>query len=138
MKPAYIFIALTLLINGLLPVLEKTTLGKVDATKMIFLRAAAQMVIYAAYLLASGEFKGFAGIEPKYVAYGLLQGIGISAMLFFYFKAMMLEDASKVNTMAAAFPMVTYFFAILLLNEPLTFKRFIGIVLVIAGVLVIA
>ena len=65
---------------------------------------------------------------------GLLGGL---LGLFIFFVALKQEDTSKVLPIIASFPMFTALFAYFLLGEAISLKRFIGIMFVIVGVVLI-
>ncbi|NTV46044.1 MAG: EamA family transporter [Chlorobiales bacterium] len=83
---------------------------------------------------------GFAELQsvpPRFIIYGLLQGVAIAVMIFFYFTAMKSGQVSLVTALTATSPMLTYALAVLLLQEPLTLTRGIGIVFVILGIILL-
>jgi bacterial/archaeal transporter family protein len=133
----YLSIAVTLIVLSGLPLLEKVTLGKINPQQMAFLRGLSQVAIYAGVLYATGGFGGLQSASPKYIVYGLLQGVAIAVMIYFYFSAMKSEQVSLVTALTATSPMLTYLLAVLFLHEPLTFARGLGIMFVILGVILL-
>jgi len=130
----YVSIGVAVLILGILPILEKITLGVLSPSQMAFLRGLSQVVLYGLLISFNGELIGLGNAPKTYVFYGLLQGALIVVMLFFYFHAMQQGEASVVKTLSASSPMLTYFFAIMLLNESFSLERLAGVALVIGGV----
>lgn len=133
----YLSIAVTLIILSTLPLFEKVTLGKISPQQMAFLRGLSQVAIYAGVLFATGGFAELQSASPKYIVYGLLQGVAIAVMIYFYFSAMKSGQVSLVTTLTATSPMLTYILAVLLLQEPLTLTRGIGVAFVIVGVILL-
>jgi len=57
--------------------------------------------------------------------------------LFLYFIALGKGDSSKVAPIAATFPLFTAIYALIFLNENITYQRLVGIVLIVIGLVVI-
>lgn len=133
----YLSIAVTLLVLGSLPLIEKITLGKISPQQMGFLRGLSQLAIYAGVLYATNGFAELQSASPKHIAYGLLQGVAIAVMIYFYFSAMKSGQVSLVTTLTATSPMLTYLLAVLILQEPVTLTRGLGIMFVIMGVILL-
>lgn len=133
----YLSIAVTLIVLSTLPLFEKVTLGKISPQQMGFLRGVSQFVIYAGILYMTSGFAEFQTVSPKFIMYGLLQGVAIAVMIFFYFSAMKTGQVSLVTALTATSPMITYALAVLLLQEPFTLTRGFGIVFIILGVILL-
>lgn len=133
----YLSIAITLIVLSSLPLFEKVTLGKISPQQMGFLRGLSQFVIYAGVLYMTSGFAELQSVPPRFIIYGLLQGVAIAVMIFFYFTAMKSGQVSLVTALTATSPMLTYALAVLLLQEPLTLTRGIGIVFVILGIILL-
>ena len=130
----YVSLGIAVLILGVLPLIEKITLGVLSPAQMAFLRGLSQVLFYGILIAYSGELIQLADVPKTYILYGLLQGALIVVMLFFYFHAMQKGEASVVKTLSATSPMLTYIFAVMLLNEPFTLERLGGVVLGIGGI----
>jgi transporter family protein len=127
-------LGIVVLILGVLPLIEKLTLNHLSPIQMAFLRGVAQVVVFGVLIFQGSEWMNLKSAPVSFIAYGLLQGVLIAVMLFFYFHAMQQGEASVVKTLSATSPMLTYFLAILLLNEPFSLERLAGVGLVIGGV----
>ncbi len=127
-------LGIVVLILGILPLIEKLTLNQLSPVQMAFLRGLAQVMVFGVLIFQGSEWLKLKTVPVSFIGYGLLQGVLIAVMLFFYFHAMQQGEASVVKTLSATSPMLTYALAIFFLNEPFSFERLAGVGLVIGGV----
>jgi bacterial/archaeal transporter family protein len=129
-----VYSLLSTLFFGLWGILSKIALNHISFASLFIYDCLAYLIggLIALYF---NEFK----LETNYkgIIYSLLYGAaGIIATLLFIL-AVTKGKASLVTAITAAYPCVTILLAIIFLNENLTLKQFFGIILSIAGVILI-
>ncbi len=95
-------------------------------------------------LLAFGTIIfGLSSKPPKpafdiYHIYGLISGLACALGYLFFYRAMEKGDASNVLPVTALYVAVSSVLAIVILSEPITIKKILGIILAIAAVILLA
>ena len=69
--------------------------------------------------------------------YALISGVMSGAAVMLYFFAVRSTSASVATAITAAYPIVTLFIAVLLQTEDFSWRKLVGIVVVIAGVIIL-
>ncbi len=69
--------------------------------------------------------------------YALISGVMSGAAVMLYFFAVRSTSASVATAITAAYPIVTLFIAVLLRTEDFSWRKLIGIIVVIAGVIIL-
>jgi len=139
-KEAFFWAILSALIWGVVPILEKIGLAKVHPDTGLFLRCFG--VIIGAAILLTFKFSSLkvelSSISSKTVLFLISGGFLASfvAQLFFY-RALKLGEASRVVPIAAMYPLVAFFLAIIFLNEKITLTKSIGLGFVLLGVVLL-
>ncbi len=129
---------LTLLFWGSAPIFEKAALHTLSPLFALTVRtsiAAAVLVLIASF---SGELRLVTSLTKREVL--VLAGSGIVAGvlgMFTYFSLLKTSAASKVVPLTAAYPLVTATLAFLLFKEELSWQRILGILLTIAGLVIV-
>lgn len=143
---AYIFAFLTACFWGTAPVIEKRALegGAVPLATGVLTRslviAACAFVVSALFSgeIGRGQWNPFAGLPPgKLALFGLgglfSGGIGQAT----YFMVLRYSDVSFTVPMVATFPVIAALWGFFLYKEPFSVPRFVGIALVVTGVVLI-
>lgn len=73
-----------------------------------------------------------------WVAFGIAAGLSHYLGLFLYFKAMMIEEASRVISLFYIGPIFTLILAVTVLKENLTSSMYIGVILLVLGAISIS
>jgi drug/metabolite transporter (DMT)-like permease len=73
-----------------------------------------------------------------WVAFGIAAGLSHYLALFLYFKAMMIEEASRVISLFYIGPIFTLILAAIVLKENLTSSMYIGVILLVLGAISIS
>lgn len=76
-------------------------------------------------------------LPPFYLLTSILSGVFYTFAILLYFKAIMKEEVSKIVALWHITPVFTAFFGVLFLNEILSVYKYIGIVLIVCGALLI-
>ncbi|MBM4349532.1 MAG: hypothetical protein FJ106_06545 [Deltaproteobacteria bacterium] len=134
-KVVVLLLAVTALLWGATPILEKMGLAKVDPLIGVTVRSA---LVTAGLLILTfllGKGKALMEVDGKgfliFGASGLMAGI---LGMWTYYMALKMEATSKVVPIAACYPLVTAFLSVLILNEGLSVSRVIGTALIVAGI----
>lgn len=126
------------LIWGINPIFEKFALKNATPFSVITIRFIFTAICLGAYTLVAGRMDELIKVDSRSLMWILLSGLlGGLIGLFIFFVALKQEDTSKVLPIIASFPMFTAVFAYFLLGETISLKRFIGIMFVIVGVVLI-
>lgn len=66
--------------------------------------------------------------------YGFLSGFVLIIGLFFFYKALAHGELTRVVVITATYPLVTVILAYLVLKEPVSFQKALGIILALGGI----
>ena len=123
---------------GINPIFEKFALKNATPFSVITIRFIFTAIILGIFTLFAGRVDEIVKVDSRSLMWILLSGLlGGLLGLFIFFVALKQEDTSKVLPIVASFPMFTAIFAYFLLGETISLKRFIGILFVIVGVVLI-
>ena len=136
----WIFLILTVLFWGSVPILDKLALNR-GATPFQGLVIRSIAVIIAIFIvlffifLFTGKFKEVFRVDNKslllFAASGILAGLlGVLT----YYAALRIGPASKVVPLAATYPLIALLLAVIFLHEHVTLSRIIGTIFVILGI----
>ncbi len=136
---AFFFALVTALLWGIAPVLEKAGLrGNIDPLVAVVIRSLTISFVGLLTMLMLNRLPQFSQISIKNVMLILLGGLiaGFFAQ-WTYYHALKMGQASTVVPVAAIYPLVALFLSVLFLGESITWLRLVGVVLVVAGVILI-
>lgn len=85
-----------------------------------------------------GIITGFQRIGFVQTGFMLFAGMLLLLYLFPYFKAMKIDDASRVIPLYQFIPVITLVLSAIFLKETLTFRQIIGLLIVVAGTFLIS
>jgi len=129
---------LTACIWGVVPILEKTGLVKTDPFTGLFFRSMG--VILGVLLLAVFFVKpsNIKGVDLRSAALLVLAGFLASfvAQITFY-HGLSSGEVSKVVPISGTYPLIAFILGVLVLGEAVTVAKIAGIVLVVAGVVLL-
>jgi len=130
-----ILLAVTALLWGATPVMEKIGLGKTDPLTGVAIRSIAVTIAILAYMLVAGKAKTLLQIDAKTVIIFSATGImaGLLGMIT-YFTALKKGATSQIVPIAAAYPLVTAMLSVAILRENVTPFRLLGTALIILGI----
>ncbi|HAG10511.1 MAG TPA: hypothetical protein DCK76_03805 [Desulfotomaculum sp.] len=133
-----IFAFLAMLCWGIGPILAKTGLVSLEPFSALTIRSVSVAVVLLVTGLLTGKMTALSQADLRAVYFMIGEGI-LAAFLgqIAYFYALKIGEASVITPIAAAFPIVTLILAVLLLGENLTVQKFVGSVLIVAGVIIV-
>lgn len=135
---AFWWAVLTASIWGVVPLIEKTGLGRGDPAIGVFARSLGVVVGVVVIGIWWSPWKALASLGVRAFALLALGGVLASVLgqLAFY-HALKAGHVSQVTPVAGAYPLVAAVLSWLILREPITMTRVLGVALVVFGVLLL-
>ena len=135
---AFLWALLTACIWGVVPLMEKVGLGSASPTLGVFVRSLGVVIGLVVFSLFSSPWQALRSLSwPSIV---LLAGGGLLASFvgqWAFYHALKSGALSQVTPVAGAYPLVAALMGWLVLREPLTLPRAVGVVCVVAGVMLL-
>ena len=133
----YVLALFTALCWGIAPLLGKAGLQRVDPLTGVALRTFAISGGVLLLLAVTGNLDGFRPLTPRATLFLALDGLlaGLVGQ-FAYYAALKYGDASRVVPVASAFPAVAFLGGVLFFAERVTPLKTLGVLLILAGILV--
>lgn len=129
---------LTVILWGIAPIFDKAALNSGSPIAGTLLRGIVVGAMMLLFALLSGKAKEITALPGRTALYFILSGICAGALgVFTYYKALQFGPTSKIVPLASTYPLVTALLSILLLGESVSVTRLAGIVLIVAGVLLV-
>ncbi|WP_148135526.1 EamA family transporter [Candidatus Formimonas warabiya] len=134
MKP-YTYALLAVLSWGMAPIFGKLGLAKTDPMIGLSIRTLVTVLFLLITLGARNEFHQFLTLDKFSLGMLALEGLFASALgHLFYFYALKFGEASRITFIMAAYPLVTYIAAMIILKEGFSLTKLGGAVFILAGV----
>lgn len=137
-----IFALLAAFLWGITPIIEKFGFLSKDANPylgVVFRTIGTAIMAFFLFLyLLKFNSEVLKNIPLKSMTFLMIGGAlaSVIGQIFFYI-ALKSGDASVVTPIAGSFPLVTFIFGILLLNEAVTLPKIIGILCIISGIILL-
>ena len=132
----YILAVITLIFWGIAPIFGKLGLSKISPLLGLAIRSFVISIILLIIVFATGTYKEFSAITLKGFSFIALEGIFASLIGHFaYYYALKLGETSNIVPITSAFPVITVILAIFLLSEKMTIFKGGGMMLIIAGII---
>jgi transporter family protein len=123
---------------ALTAVFAKVGLTGVDSDLATLVRTGVIAVVLTAFVIATGKWANPMTLPAKTLLFLLLSGLATGASWVCYFRALKIGDASKVAPVDKLSLVLVAVFAVLFLHERPSVREWLGILMVGAGVLVLA
>lgn len=139
MNKGFLFAILASFIWGCAPAFEKFGLdSKIDPYLGVVIRSIPIAIIAFAGLLFMGRAGSIATVDLRSALFVAAGGLiaGLAGQLAFY-SALKWGEASVVVPVAATYPLVALLVSVVFLGEAFTWQKFIGIGLVVGGVVLL-
>ena len=134
----FLLALITMIFWGIAPIFGKIGLTKINPYMALAIRSFIIAIIMLIILLVRGDIKELVKVDLKSVTCIGLEGIFASLIGHFaYYYALKLGETSKVVPITSAFPLITLFLAILFLSEKITIFKGSGIILILAGIILL-
>lgn len=129
---------LSAIFAALTAVFAKIGLADVNPDLATLIRTTVIMVVLVGFIHFSGQWPYPAAISPKAWLFLVLSGVATGASWICYFRALQIGDASKVAPIDKLSVVLVAVFAVIFLGERPSLRDWTGILLVGAGVLLLA
>ena len=123
---------------ALTAIFAKIGLESVDSDLASLVRTFVIVGVLGGFVYATGKWMNPLELSPKTWAFLLLSGLATGASWVCYFRALKIGDASKVAPVDKVSLVLVAVFAFVFLHERPSLREWTGILLVAAGVLVLA
>lgn len=129
---------LSALFAALTAIFAKVGLEGVDSDFATLLRTFVILIILAGFVLVGGKWSNPLALSSKTLLFLTLSALATGASWLCYFRALKLGEASKVAPIDKLSLLLVALFAFLFLGERLSAINWLGIVLMTAGVVLLA
>lgn len=134
----FVWALLSAVFAALTAIFAKIGLEGVDSDLATLIRTAIIVVLLAAFVVATGKWRSPLSLPSKTLMFLTLSGLATGASWVCYFRALKAGEASKVAPVDKLSVVLVALFAVLFLHERPSVREWAGILLVGAGVLVLA
>ena len=134
----FVWALLSAVFAALTAIFAKVGLAGVDSDLATLIRTGIIAVVLTAFVVATGKWANPLTLPPKTLLFLLLSGLATGASWVCYFRALKIGDASKVAPVDKLSLVLVAVFAVLFLHERPAGREWAGILMVAAGVLVLA
>jgi len=132
----YLLAVITLIFWGIAPIFGKLGLAKISPVLGLAIRSFVVSIIMLIVVFATGTYREFSALTLKGFSFIALEGIFASLIGHFaYYYALKLGETSNIIPITSAFPIVTVILAVSFLSEKMTLFKGGGIILIIAGLI---
>lgn len=137
--PTWFFWALlSAVFAALTAIFAKIGLAGIDSDLATLVRTGIIAVVLSAFVIATGKWTNPLSLPGKTLLFLLLSGLATGASWVCYFRALKLGEASKVAPVDKLSLVLVAVFAVFFLQERPSGGEWLGILMVAAGVLVLA
>lgn len=134
----FFWAALSAVFAALTAIFAKVGVKDIDTDLATLIRTAVILVILAPFVWLSGKWSNPFTLSGKAIIFLILSAVATGASWICYFRALQLGDASKVAPIDKLSVVLVAVFAIVFLGERPSGVVCLGILLIAAGVLVLA
>lgn len=123
---------------GSTPLIDKLGLSKVDPLSAVLIRNLVISVTVVPMLFIIGKGEHFLNVDKKSAMLIIIGGFLASLLgQWAYYKALKCCEASRVVPIAGTYPLIAFIMAVVVLGEPITIKKIIGVIFVVGGVILL-
>jgi bacterial/archaeal transporter family protein len=123
---------------ALTAIFAKVGIENINSDFATFIRTIVILLVLAAMLTLLGEWQPLAGVSPRTWLFLVLSGLATGASWLCYFRALKIGNAAQVAPVDKLSVVLVAIFAVIFLGERPSFINWAGIVLIFAGVVLIA
>ncbi len=134
----FIWALLSAVFAALTAIFAKIGLAGVDSDMATLIRTVVIFVVLSAFVAATGKWVNPLALASKTWLFLLLSGLATGASWTCYFRALKLGDASKVAPVDKLSLLLVVLMAVVFLGERPSAQEWVGILMVGAGVMVLA
>jgi bacterial/archaeal transporter family protein len=133
----WVFALLSAFFAALTTILAKVGVAGVDSTLATAIRTVVILAIAGLWVWVGGRWRELAGIAPRTLIFLALSGVATGLSWLCYFRALQLGQATAVTTVDKSGLVLVLVLSVLFLGEPLSWKVVLGMLLMLAGTLVV-
>jgi transporter family protein len=126
------------LFAALTAIFAKVGLEEVDADLATLVRTVVILVVLAGFVYFAGKWRDPFELSSRTWAFLVLSGLATGASWVCYFRALKIGEASKVAPVDKLSLLLVAVFAVLFLNERPSVREWVGILMVGAGIVLLA
>jgi len=138
MKNWVVFAFISMLFAGLTSVIAKFGLKNITGDLGVAIRTSAVLIFVWVNVLLFGHTKHLPALTKTDLLFLVFSGLTTALSWIFYYKAIKIGEVSVVAGIDKASLVVTILLSFWLLREPLTLKMVVGVLLILAGTIVLA
>ncbi len=135
MAPWILYALLSAFFASLVAVFGKVGLQNIDSTVATTVRAVVMALFLLITTLVLGKFQFVSQLTGKTGLFIILSGMAGAVSWLFYFTALKVGPASGVASLDRLSVVFVFILALLFLGEALTLKHALGVLLIVAGAL---
>ncbi|OGP13193.1 MAG: hypothetical protein A3I75_04780 [Deltaproteobacteria bacterium RIFCSPLOWO2_02_FULL_50_16] len=120
---------------GLASLFEKLSLKEATPLTALTLRIVMMGVILLGFSFVTQAFREWTQLSAKTYLWIFIPAVLAIFFVLSYFSALQEGLISRVVPIVATAPLFALLFSVLLLNEPLSWKRVVGVALVVVGII---
>jgi transporter family protein len=134
----FLWALLSAVFAALTAIFAKIGLAGVDSDMATLIRTVVIFFVLSAFVAATGKWVNPLALAPKTWLFLVLSGLATGASWTCYFRALKLGDASKVAPVDKLSLLLVVLMAVVFLGERPSAQEWVGILMVGAGVMVLA
>lgn len=132
----FIFALLSAVFAALTSILAKVGINGVNSNLATAIRTVVVVIMAWGIVFLTNAQNGLSGISRKSWLFLILSGLATGASWLCYYKALQIDEASKVVPIDKLSVVITLILAFVFLHETFTTKSLIGCILIGAGTLI--
>lgn len=134
----FVFAILSAVFAALTSILAKIGIDGVNSNLATAIRTVVVLIMAWVMVFVTNSQGGIASIGKRSWLFLILSGLATGASWLCYYKALQIGEASKVVPVDKMSVVITMVMAFVFLNEKLTVKSIIGVILITAGTIFMA
>ena len=123
---------------ALTAIFAKVGIASIDPDLATFIRTVVILVVLGGILILRGRSQPLTSISGRTYAFLALSGMATGASWVCYFRALQLGDAARVAPIDKLSVVLVAVFGVLFLSEHLALHHWLGVLMITAGVVLIA
>ena len=123
---------------ALTAIFAKLGVQEIDSDYATFIRTVVVLVLLALVLFVTGKWRNPVALPGKAWLFLILSGAATGASWFAYFRALKIGDAARVAPIDKLSIVLVAIFGVIFLGEKLSGLNWFGVVLIMAGALMLA
>ncbi|MCB4791127.1 MAG: EamA family transporter [Elusimicrobia bacterium] len=137
-KTTILLVLLTIVFWGIAPILDKAALKNASPMIGLIVRGLSIGLFMLAALVTGKNIKNMFAIPSQSMIYFIISGLLAGVLgTFTFYKALQMDYTSRIVPIVATYPLITALLSVIFLGEALSLPRIVGIILIIAGIILV-